>query len=148
MAIFGRKKKVQEEVTDQSGPPVAEASSSELPEKDDVLSAEKTGPAGVTGETNDGIPSDDDIVYPTKVKLVLIMVALCCSIFLVALDQTIIATAIPKITDEFNSITDIGWYGSSYLLTSTALLPVFGRIYTIFSVSLPDEIFMVVRKAC
>lgn len=30
----------------------------------------------------------------------------------------IIATAIPKITDEFpGSIQDVGWYGSAYLLT-------------------------------
>ena len=39
-------------------------------------------------------------------------VALCLSVFLVALDNSIIATPIPKITDEFHSIDDIGWYGS------------------------------------
>lgn len=32
------------------------------------------------------------------------------------------------------SMLDIGWYGSSYLLTTTALQPTFGRIYTIFSI--------------
>lgn len=40
--------------------------------------------------------TEDHIVYPTGIKLVLILVALCLSVFLVALDQTIIATAIPK----------------------------------------------------
>jgi len=40
--------------------------------------------------------TEDQIIYPTGIKLVLIMVALCLSVFLVALDQTIIATAIPK----------------------------------------------------
>jgi hypothetical protein len=79
-------------------------------------------------------PSDDEVEYPHGLKLTLILFALCCSVFLVALDQTIISTAIPKITDQFNSIQDIGWYGSSYLLTATALQPTFGRIYTIFSV--------------
>jgi hypothetical protein len=39
---------------------------------------------------------EDDIVYPTGAKLALILFALCLSVFLVALDQTIIATAIPK----------------------------------------------------
>ena len=39
-------------------------------------------------------------------------IALCMSVFLVALDNTIITTAIPKITDDFNSLDDIGWYGS------------------------------------
>jgi hypothetical protein len=79
-------------------------------------------------------PSDDDVVYPTGARVVLILAALMMSVFLVALDQTIISTAIPKITDEFSSIGDIGWYGSAYLLTATALQPTFGRIYTIFSV--------------
>lgn len=77
----------------------------------------------------------EEAVYPHGLKLVVILAALCLAVFLVALDQTIIATAIPKITDQFNSIQDIGWYGSAYLLTTTALQPTFGRIYTIFSVS-------------
>jgi len=50
--------------------------------------------------------------YPTGVKLSLITLALCLSVFLMALDNTIIATAIPKITDEFSSLSDVGWYGS------------------------------------
>ena len=55
---------------------------------------------------------EEQIVYPTGLKLVAIIVALCLVAFLVALDQTIIATAIPKITDHFDSVRDIGWYGS------------------------------------
>ena len=35
-------------------------------------------------------------------------------------DRTIIATAIPKITDEFHSIPDVSWYGSAYMITSGA----------------------------
>lgn len=77
----------------------------------------------------------EEAAYPHGLKLAVILAALCLAVFLVALDQTIIATAIPKITDQFNSIQDIGWYGSAYLLTTTALQPTFGRIYTIFSVS-------------
>jgi MFS family permease len=44
------------------------------------------------------------------------------------------ATAIPKITADFNSLNDVGWYGSSYLLTTTALQPSFGKIYTYFDI--------------
>jgi hypothetical protein len=74
--------------------------------------------------------------YPHGIKLAIILFALCCAVFLVALDQTIISTAIPKITDDFKSIQDIGWYGSSYLLTATAFQPTYGKLYTIFSVGL------------
>ncbi|KUJ22096.1 putative MFS toxin efflux pump [Mollisia scopiformis] len=94
--------------------------------KDDEIVAEKPAEGEVDNE--------DGVEYPHGVKLWVILSALCLAVFLVALDQTIISTAIPKITDKFNSIQDIGWYGSSYLLTTTALQPTFGRIYTIFSI--------------
>jgi hypothetical protein len=61
--------------------------------------------------------NESEIVYPTGFKLYAIILALCLAIFLVALDQTIIATAIPRITDRFNSVLDIGWYGSVSSLT-------------------------------
>ena len=56
--------------------------------------------------------SDGDMQHPEGIKLVLLIVAICLAIFLVALDQTIISTAIPRITDHFDSVQDIGWYGS------------------------------------
>jgi hypothetical protein len=83
---------------------------------------------------NEGEAEEDTSDYPTGFKLVTLIIALCLAVFLVALDQTIIATAIPKITDHFNSIADIGWYGSAYFLTSTSLQPSFGRIYKVFNV--------------
>ena len=73
--------------------------------------------------------------YPPLSKVIIIIMALYLAVFLVALDQTIIGVAIPKITDQFKSISDIAWYGSAYFLTSTALQPSYGRIYKIFSVS-------------
>lgn len=71
-------------------------------------------------------------VYPSGVKTALIMVSLYISIFLVALDRTIIGPAIPAITNQFNSIGDIGWYGSAYMLTSAGFILLYGRIYTFF----------------
>ncbi|KAG9685451.1 hypothetical protein KCU95_g12295, partial [Aureobasidium melanogenum] len=46
--------------------------------------------------------------YPHGLKLAAIVVALCLATLLAALDQTIMATAAPKITDHFKSIDDIG----------------------------------------
>ncbi|WEW58676.1 hypothetical protein PRK78_004144 [Emydomyces testavorans] len=43
------------------------------------------------------------------------------------------ATAIPKIASDFESLDDVGWYGSSYLLTQTALQPSFGKLYSHFN---------------
>lgn len=72
--------------------------------------------------------------YPTGLKLYLVILSLCLAVFLVALDQTIIAPALGAITGEYGSVKDIGWYGSSYLLTSTALQPLYGKIYRIFDI--------------
>jgi MFS family permease len=55
------------------------------------------------------------------------------SVFLMALDNTIIATAIPAITDQFHSLPDVGWYGSAYLLTTASFQLLFGKFYTYFS---------------
>lgn len=67
-----------------------------------------------------------------SLKLVLLMLAIFLVVFLVALDRTIIATAIPRITNEFNSFEDVGWYGGSYLLTCCALQLLFGKLYTLW----------------
>lgn len=52
----------------------------------------------------------DESEYPTGARLGAIIAALSLAIFLVSLDLTIVATAIPKITDEFNGLGDVSWY--------------------------------------
>ncbi|CAJ2504854.1 Uu.00g122480.m01.CDS01 [Anthostomella pinea] len=79
-------------------------------------------------------PPDDE--YPSGLKLGLVILSLCLAVFLVALDQTIIAPALGAITGEYGSVKDIGWYGSSYLLTSTALQPLYGKVYRTFDIKL------------
>ncbi|KAF3763197.1 MFS general substrate transporter [Cryphonectria parasitica EP155] len=91
-------------------------------------------PAAQSGDLEERGSDEDDIEYPTGVKLALITVSLFVSMFLVSLDRLIISTAIPQITNDFNSAGDIGWYGTAYLLTSCAFQLVFGKIYTVFSI--------------
>ncbi|KAF2494568.1 MFS general substrate transporter [Lophium mytilinum] len=79
-----------------------------------------------------GMPTD--IVYPSGLKLALIMASIFVGMFLVSLDRLIISTAIPQITNEFNSAGDIGWYGTAYLLTSCAFQLVFGKLYKVFDI--------------
>ncbi|KIV83596.1 hypothetical protein PV11_05609 [Exophiala sideris] len=77
-------------------------------------------------------PSDDGD-YPPKATVLITVACLMLTQFLVALDRTIIATAIPIITNHFNSLDDVGWYASAYLLTMSAFQLLFGRIYTFYS---------------
>ena len=111
-----------------------------------TVNEEKIGPPA-EGEGKDVAPTsaddnknepteepDDESKYLSGIKLIILTLGLCLTTFVIALDNTIIATAIPKITTVFNSLEDVGWYGSSYLLTTTSLQPLFGRIYTYFDV--------------
>ena len=70
--------------------------------------------------------------FPHAYKLFFIIVALVLSIFLVALDMTIVATAIPRITDQFHSLDDVGWYGSAFFLTVGAFQSTWGKGYKYF----------------
>ncbi|KAK3995905.1 putative HC-toxin efflux carrier [Cladorrhinum sp. PSN332] len=106
------------------------------PNKPTTTTTTTTDPA-VADETptpDSSSDADADIVYPHGPTLVLIISSLCLCVFLVALDQTIIAPALGAITGEFASVKDIGWYGASYLLTTTALQPTYGSLYRMFSV--------------
>lgn len=62
------------------------------------------------------------------------MASLCLGTLVVAIDNTIIGVAIPKISTVFDALDDVGWYGSAYLLTITALQPTFGNIYKYFDI--------------
>src|SRR5690348_16199148 len=68
--------------------------------------------------------------YPPASKANIIIAGLFLTTFLIALDRLIIGVAIPSITDEFKSLGDVGWYGSAYLLTSSAFMLFMGRVYT------------------
>lgn len=88
-----------------------------------------------TASSDGGPPGDDDeTIYPKAWALATLTTGLAMTTFMIALDNTIIATAIPRITTVFNSINDVGWYGSAYLLTTTSLQPSFGKIYTYFNI--------------
>jgi len=85
-------------------------------------------------DTADDTTPEDESRYLHGPKLAILSIGLCLTTFVIALDNTIIATAIPRITTVFNSLEDVGWYGSSYLLTTTSLQPSFGKVYTYFDV--------------
>jgi EmrB/QacA subfamily drug resistance transporter len=48
--------------------------------------------------------------------------------FLAALDQSIVATALPRITSELGGLDKLSWVVTAYLLTSTAATPLWGKI--------------------
>lgn len=83
-------------------------------------------------EAGEDLSRIDTADYPHAFTLFFIIVALVLSIFLMALDLTIVATAIPRITDEFHSLDQVGWYGSAFFLTVGAFQSTWGKTYKYF----------------
>ncbi|PYI03747.1 MFS general substrate transporter [Aspergillus sclerotiicarbonarius CBS 121057] len=71
----------------------------------------------------------DPTLYPHGIQFALISLSLCLCVFLVGLDATILTTAIPRITDEFGSVADVGWYDAAFRLTSCMSQLSQGKLY-------------------
>jgi EmrB/QacA subfamily drug resistance transporter len=56
------------------------------------------------------------------------MLGLCFVLIMVALDQTVISTALPTVVAELNGFDLYAWVGTAYLLTSIITIPVFGKL--------------------
>lgn len=56
------------------------------------------------------------------------MTGLCCVMFMVAIDQTVVGIALPTIVAELNGFEFYAWVATAYLLTSVITVPVFGRL--------------------
>jgi EmrB/QacA subfamily drug resistance transporter len=61
-----------------------------------------------------------------------ILLSLLLTMFLAALDQTIVATALPTIGRQFQDVSSLSWVITAYLLASTAVAPVFGTLSDIY----------------
>jgi EmrB/QacA subfamily drug resistance transporter len=61
-----------------------------------------------------------------------ILMSLMLTMFLAALDQTIVATALPTIGRQFHDVSNLSWVITAYLLASTAVAPVFGTLSDIY----------------
>lgn len=58
----------------------------------------------------------EGVQYPTGVKFWLLMFNLAAVIILGSIDMSIVATAVPRITDHFHTVADVGWYSIAFRL--------------------------------
>jgi EmrB/QacA subfamily drug resistance transporter len=61
-----------------------------------------------------------------------IFIGIMLGMFLGALDQTIVATALPTIGRAFNDVENLSWVVTAYLLTATAVTPLYGKLADIY----------------
>jgi EmrB/QacA subfamily drug resistance transporter len=61
-----------------------------------------------------------------------ILAGVLLSLFLAALDQTIVATALPSIVAAFQGIDLLSWVSTGYLLASTTMVPIYGKLSDLY----------------
>ncbi|KAG6058094.1 hypothetical protein E4U17_000487 [Claviceps sp. LM77 group G4] len=97
---------------------------------------EEKNPIGSASDTAEPNITEPQKQYASGFKLTIIVISLCLSLFLCGLDQTIITTAVPIITNDFKAIEDVGWYTTAYLLTTSSFQIAYGKLYTTLSVKM------------
>ncbi|MFF2012156.1 MFS transporter [Streptomyces sp. NPDC058195] len=84
-------------------------------------------PGGTEGrDRGEGGPETD----PRRIRL--IFIGLMLTLLLAALDQMIVATALPKIVGELHGLEKMSWAVTAYLLASTIGLPIYGKLGDLF----------------
>jgi len=68
----------------------------------------------------------------THRQILVVFSGLMLGILLAALDQTIVATALPTIVGDLGGLNHISWVVTAYLLTSTASAPLYGKISDLY----------------
>lgn len=81
--------------------------------------------------TTPGVRIDYAATLDQRSKLV-ILVGVLLSLFLSSLDQTIVSTALPRIVADLQGIELLAWVSTSYLLASTAMVPIYGKLSDIY----------------
>ncbi|ORY56621.1 major facilitator superfamily domain-containing protein [Pseudomassariella vexata] len=125
------------DVTDQNVDTFVDSSESAYEKA--IRESKSTGEQGLKSsnpEDGDEAPGEAASAdeYPSGFRLYMVVVALVLSIFLVSLDmlRTIVATAIPKITDEFHGLADVSWYSAAFFMTTGGFQSTWGKAYKYF----------------
>ncbi|KAI0883134.1 MFS gliotoxin efflux transporter glia [Annulohypoxylon maeteangense] len=109
----------------------AVASSDEKPEESGLTpSHEDQSEEHEFAHRNRGVVEE----YPKGLRLVLLAGASIMGVFLISLDQTIVGTAVPKITSEFGGLNDVSWYSAAYFMTFGGFEASWGKGFQYFDI--------------
>ncbi|KAJ7737809.1 ABC transporter [Mycena maculata] len=92
-----------------------------------------SGAPSVRSVAQDGkAPPPDPSTILTGRKLAIVFIAMLLSLLLIALDQTILSTALPRIASDFDSFSLQGWVASAFVLAQTVFLLFFGQLLRVY----------------
>ncbi|KAK8135998.1 hypothetical protein PG984_003938, partial [Apiospora sp. TS-2023a] len=123
----------EDEIAAKSAPPASPA----RPHHVEVGSGEveKQNPATSSTVDNSAAVKSSSTQQPslTGLPFILLLFSIFLAILQIALNATITSTVIPIITDEFHSAADVGWYASSFFVTTCAVSPLTGKLFRFFN---------------
>ena len=85
-------------------------------------------PHGASPTLADNAAARSAATAPSRAQVLALFSAVMLPMFLAALDQTLLATASPRIGAEFGDLGDTSWIAIGYLLAATVMAPVYGRL--------------------
>jgi EmrB/QacA subfamily drug resistance transporter len=81
--------------------------------------------------------------YLSHKQILVVMGGLMTGMFLAALDQSIVGTALPRITSELGGLDKLSWVVTAYMLTATASTPLWGKISDLYGRKLLFQVAIV-----
>ncbi|KAK7954280.1 DNA repair protein RAD50 [Apiospora saccharicola] len=132
----------EDEIAAESAPPASPA----RPHHGEVRSGEVEKQDSATNSTVDNSAAVKSSSNLTGLPFILLLFSIFLAILQIALNATITSTVrnpliwavisskvIPIITDEFHSAADVGWYASSFFVTTCAVSPLTGKLFRFFN---------------
>jgi EmrB/QacA subfamily drug resistance transporter len=74
----------------------------------------------------------DQYSYLSHQQILVVLGGLMAGMFLAALDQSIVGTALPRIVSDLGGLEHLSWVVTAYLLTSTASTPLWGKVSDLY----------------
>ncbi|KAJ4324686.1 hypothetical protein N0V84_003811 [Fusarium piperis] len=105
-----------------------------ITDQDEIQANPQLGQSSLedTEQTSPGSPPTEPQTQRSKLENTVITTSLLAALFLSALDVTIVATAIPTISEDLQSSTGYVWIGASYVLANAACAPTWGTLSDIW----------------
>jgi EmrB/QacA subfamily drug resistance transporter len=73
------------------------------------------------------------MTFLSRREIYLTLAGVNLALFLGALDQTIVSTALPQIVEDLNGLTRYAWVATTYLIASTVMVPIVGKLADTYS---------------
>lgn len=120
--------KAQSPMSSEPSTHTSERANSEI--EDAVLIKKPKQQKYTEADAGDGTKAHEQ--YLTGVPLFLTIISCVVTLFIAALDQTIVSTILTTVGDDFNSFEKVGWLTSGFMLPMACLIPSYGKISIAF----------------